>query len=1056
MKLMPQKIQSCFEKLTFFKISLIYMIFLSVLAPVFANESENLPISNASLSEYVCTVWTASDGLPGNTVTDLMQSSNGYIYIGTYEGLVRFDGIDFKLINHGLDKKYAFSSARSIFEASNKDIWVGANDEGAVCISPDGIVKSYTVKDGLPNNSVRSITEDKSGNIWIGTASGIAYISPDGKINRPQGLERYGANDITVVQLYCDTAGRIWATTSDAGGLYYYTNGVFERKSILDTMKNPVVHSIAQDKTGGFWFGISPHYALYTTGAEGKLYDIGFGNQPGTIVNFIKPDREGGVWFARDTGVTVFRNGQMKAYDRTTEISNSNVNAILEDEEGNMWFGTDRGGLKKLSLGKFNTVQMPTSVNAICDDPNRKLVWLGADDGLYCYNPATGNFLQNDFTDYCKNTRVRHVALTSDGNLLVNTYEQLGQLLMSETDGIKSWTEEDGLSGNRTRCSILASDGKLYCGTTNGLNIIDLETGKISIINRQSGIANEYIMCVFEEKNGTVWCGTDGGGIFSVENGQVVRGYTKNDGLAGDVVFKIGYLNAEDELWISTGIGVSRFKNGKFKNIGASGGLITDSIFQMLYDDTGSVWLTSNVGVSSISLTDLQDYINGKTEFVTSKFYGRSDGLISNGVTSTSLSMKDSVGRTWITLTDGFAIYDPFRVTNKTVPPVLIEKFYLESEDFDYDGQKIIVDPMVKRLSIKFTGLSFISPEQLRFRYRLEGFEDEYSAWSKSREVSYTNLKPGTYNFTVQALNSDEIIGSLSSPVQIIKQPYIWQLWWFWALISIAVLSLTVLVIFTRYRQMKRYQIKLENEVEAQTKELHQQTIELQNQAEKLEIANHNLERANEQAEHLLLNILPKQIANELTQRPGEIIAKKYSNVAVLFADIVGFTKLSDSLSAEELVIMLNTLFTRFDMQVSASGIEKIKTIGDSYMAAAGVTSDDNMENSRKMINLGLKFFGELENFNASSPIKLQIRIGINTGNLVAGVIGKTKFIYDIWGDTVNVASRMESTGIPGKIHVTESVYEDTKGLFKYSEVHDVEVKGKGIMKTYFIDGSVV
>ncbi|MBQ1660975.1 MAG: hypothetical protein II054_00600, partial [Treponema sp.] len=455
---------------------------------------------------------------------------------------------------------------------------------------------------------------------------------------------------------------------------------------------------------------------------------------------------------------------------------------------------------------------------------------------------------------------------------------------------------------------------------------------------------------------------------------------------------------------------------------------------------------------SSIRRTELDKLMDGSVSYINSKSYGKSDGLISNGVTSTSLSMSDSSGRTWFTLTDGFAIYDPFRMTNKTVPPVQFDRYSLDSEAFEYYGQKVEVAPRVKRLSIKFTGLSFVSPDQLRFRYRLEGFEDEFSPWSMLREVSYTNLKPGTYYFTVQVLNSDEMVGEIAEPMVIVKKPFIWQLWWFWALIVLTVIMVVFLIILSRYRQMRVYQKKLEDEVEAQTKELHQQTIELQTQAEKLEIANHDLERANEQAERLLLNILPKHIARELTERPGEIIANKYSNVSVLFADIVGFTKLSDGLSAEEIVIILNTLFTRFDMQVGASGIEKIKTIGDSYMAASGVTGDSEEENSRKMVDLALKFFGELEDFNSSSPIKLKMRIGINTGNLVAGVIGKTKFIYDIWGDTVNVASRMESTGVPGKIHVTESVYNETRDLFKYGEPVEQEVKGKGIMQTYFID----
>lgn len=1007
---------------------------------------------NNLLSQYVSSIWTASDGLPGNTVTDLIQSKVGYLYIGTYEGLVRFDGIEFKIINHISDKKYSFTSARSVFEDSEGNIWVGANDEGAVRISPNGNVKAFTVKEGLPNNSIRSITEDREGNVWIGTANGIAYITRDDEIKKPLGLEKYSATNIMVLQLYCDTAGRVWATSARENGLYVYENGNFERYKGFETLKDATVYTLTQDKDGAFWFGAGPHYAIHLKGTDETIYDIGFGRQPGTIVNTIYPDSSGAVWFARDTGVAVLKNGKILHYNQGTGLADNNVNSILEDVEGNMWFGTDRGGLEKLSLGKFSTVHMETSVNAICDDPSRKCVWIGADNGLYCYSSSTGDFMENSFTEYCRNIRVRHVELARDGSLLVSTYEKLGQVMMSETQGIRSWTSGDGLTGDRTRVAIQAEDGKIYSGTTNGLNIIDPVDNTIQTINRGNGIPNDYIMCIYESGDHTIWCGTDGGGIFSVVDGHVDKVYTKADGLAGDVIMKIQVLDSPEEIWISTGTGISRFKDGKFSNMGSSSGLFTDTVFQMICDYTGTVWLTSNRGIISMEMSDIKKYMSGEIDYISPKSYGRSDGLISNGITSTSLSMKDYIGRTWFTLIDGFAIYDPLKVANKTVPPVQIERYSLETDSYDYEGGAVTMAPGVKRISIKYTGLSYISPEQIRFRYCLEGFENDYSPWSTAREVSYTNLKPGTYHFRVQAQNSDIFIGELSDPMVIIKKPYVWQLWWFWMMISVCVAAIVVLIISIRYNQMKKYQVKLETEVEEQTRELHQQTIELQKQAEELEIANHNLEKANQQSENLLLNILPKSVANELSEKPGEIIAKEYQNVSVLFADIVDFTKLSDGLSAEKIVLMLNTIFSRFDAQVASCGVEKIKTIGDSYMAASGVNGENPDENSKKMINLALKFFGELEDFNAESPIKLRMRIGINTGNVVAGVIGKTKFIYDIWGDSVNVASRMESTGLPGKIHVTKKVFDETKEFFKFGGPDEVLVKGKGQMQTYFID----
>ena len=196
---------------------------------------------------------------------------------------------------------------------------------------------------------------------------------------------------------------------------------------------------------------------------------------------------------------------------------------------------------------------------------------------------------------------------------------------------------------------------------------------------------------------------------------------------------------------------------------------------------------------------------------------------------------------------------------------------------------------------------------------------------------------------------------------------------------------------------------------------------------------------------------MPKEVSVELTEHPGKTIAQNFPNVTVLFTDIVGFTKISGYMTADEVVNMLNKMVSLFDERARREGIEKIKTIGDAYMAAAGLTKDYDNGGAVKMIDFARGLLDDINSFNKDSAVKIQIRLGINTGNLVAGVIGKTKFIYDIWGDTVNVASRMESTGEPMKIHVSEETYEQTKEKFAYGNSIDIEVKGKGLMKTYFL-----
>ena len=812
--------------------------------------------------------------------------------------------------------------------------------------------------------------------------------------------------------------------------MFVYSNKKIERFTGITKIKNPSVNEVTQDKTGAFWFGIAPHFAVKIKDGEETVFDIGHDHTSGTVVNGIMQDSNGDYWFAGDSGITIIQNGMYTYYDKRNGLADDYVNDVFQDREGNIWILYNRGGLEKMSQGKFQTVAMEAAVNAICEDSLRNLTWLGCDDGLYCYKE--NHFIENKITEFFKGSRIRHVEMTKDKELLVSCYSDLSQVRVSADDEIFVWNTENGLSGSKCRVALKTSNNDYYFGTTQGVTIIEHDSGEITTITRDDGLENEFIMAFFEDNDGAIWIGTDGGGVYVLKDKKIINHYTTNDGLAGNVIFKISYL-IDDEIWITTGTGISRYnpQSDTFSNLNSSHGLGVDGIFQLLCDYTHTVWITSNKGVLSVPLEEMEDVADEKKEIMNVKDYGNSDGLITGGVTATSVSMHDSLGRIWFTLIDGFAIYDPVKSgKNQFAPQIEIQEYSIDNVKHDYYGEKITLQPSAKRISIKFTGLSFVSSEQMTFCYRLSGFEKDFSQWSNLRNVSYTNLKPGTYEFFVKAKNADEVQSELKIPVIIVKKPYIWQLAWFWILIGVVIVGIVSLIVLLKIRSMKKYQIELEKKVEERT---------------------HDLKLEKEKSEGLLLNILPAEVAQELTEHPSQTIAKQFSNVTVLFTDIVGFTKMSDKMTAEELVTMLNKMISLFDARARQEGIEKIKTIGDAYMAATGFDDRTDNEGALRMVHFAQGLMDDVYRFNQTSSVKIQIRLGINTGNLVAGVIGTMKFIYDIWGDTVNVASRMESTGEPMKIHVTEATYQQTKDKFNYSEGIEVEVKGKGKMKTYFL-----
>lgn len=997
---------------------LFFILQTSLLGFIFA---QNFP------TDYVSHIWTAADGLPGNTITDIIQTKDGYVYMGTYDGLVRFDGINFNIMNRNTIEELGFRSARVVFEDSKCNLWVGSNDEGVTKIGKNEISK-YTTENGLPNNSIRDIVEDKLGNIWVGTASGIICIEKDGTVIVPKGLDSIDKEHVLVVALYCDTAGRIWLSTSMQGGIYYYSEGSFHHYETLDYLNKRLggytVSAIGQDDSGNLIFGIS-HYGVVMI-KNGVEYDVpAFKDIPPCLVNEIYLDRSSNIWFLSDKGVYLLRNGKISKYTSEMGLTDNTINHILEDREGNLWFATDHGGVEKLSLGKFNTYKTGVGVNAICQDLDGN-VWVGTDNGILCYR--NDEKIPSELSEMTKGIRIRHVALARNGDLLVSCYSKYGQIRKTG-NRIRNWTVKDGLAGDKIRVCIDDRRGNLWVGTTTGLSCISKD-GSIKNYNREQGLCSDYIMSLFVDSSDRLWLGTDGGGIDVIENDSVVKTYNTSSGLIGNVVFKI----TQDEkglFWLCTGSGISRFDGTSFMSFNAKDGLGSDTIFQMMGDYTETIWMTSNRGISAISKSDFEKYINGEKRILDPKFFTKNDGLKTGGVTSTSLSMRDSLGRLYFTLIDGFAVYDPIKATsNKTLPNVHIESFLVNGRKMDVDDKGIVeLQPGVKKIDITYTGLSYVSPELVRFRNKLDGFDTEFSDITAMRTVTYTNLKPGNYVFNVNASNSDGLWSDLPATISFNIKPYFYQVPLFWVFVILVVVAVVILIIKIREKALKVKQLQLETMIQLKTADL--------------EIEKDNSDR-------LLKNILPDSIAERLKKNPfgGEIIADSFEDVSVLFADIVGFTKTTSSHSADEIVMALNDLFSRFDARAKTMGVEKIKTIGDCYMAVCGLP-ERKEGNAQIMVDYARGMYTDLYEYNKDAKIHFEIRIGINCGPVVAGVIGKTKFIYDLWGDTVNVASRMESICTPGHIMVTEAVKNKTMAHVTFDVVDEYEVKGKGKMKAF-------
>lgn len=780
------------------------------------------------LNDYISRTWTSKDGLPGNTITDLVQTKEGYLLVGTYEGLVRFDGVKVITLNRKYDPIFDFVSARSVFQTTNGDLWVGGNDSG-ICILRDKWDNiKLTTADGLPNNSIRAICPDKSGNVWIGTASGIAYVTPDYEVRIPMEMNAFPKqNSYLINHIFCDSEGKVWVTTGDENSTFCYYDGKIELFSLGKEYSGKNISYVYQDTEGAYWFGLDARAAVRVSGDKKEFFDLRFGKDEGTAVNCIFEDSKKNIWFATDNGVAILHNGNLIPYHMEEGLADEKVFKIIEDKESNIWLTTDRGGIQRLAPTKFNMIKMPSSVNACAWDSKRHVMWIGMDKGLCCQD---GNrFFKNNLTDLCSNVRIRDVSVTPDGSVLVSTHERLGQLEYKQDGTIVSWKKSDGLAGERVRVALKHSNGDLYVGTASGVSIIDAKDGSIQNFTKENGFDNDYIMCITEDSDGKVWIGTDGCGVYVLNNRHLEKNYNTEHGLAGNIIFKIYQYG--DEIWICTETGLSILKDNKFTNIDSHNGLGTDCVFHTMYDGEDTVWCTCNGGIFTIEKKAVEKCINGTSNSVEAKYYGHADGIDSFGVTSTSRAFFDPVGLVWFSMLDGLCVFDYSKISADPVPPfTIVELISIDSERYLYNFGEIIVPAKSRRVSIDYTGISFISPEEITFSTKLEGFDSDYTRWKEDRTVSYTNLKPGTYKFSVLSKNGDDIISNPIKPVTIIVQPSFYEHWWFWAVIAILVLLLIYFLFQQRLRYLRRVRTKLESLVQERTKELKELQYNLEQQ----------------------------------------------------------------------------------------------------------------------------------------------------------------------------------------------------------------------------------
>jgi PAS domain S-box-containing protein len=821
-----------------------------------------------AVAEYLLTQWGTTEGLPQNSVTAMAQTRDGYLWLGTFGGLARFDGVRFTVFDPGNAPGLEGNRILSLYEDRAGALWIGTEGKGLARYK-DGRFKTYGVKDGVPEAPLGSICEETTGSLWVLAGHTLLQMKDDRFISY---TEEDGTLPGEPRAIACSRQEPgVWIGTRK--GLVHWREGQMTTYlATRDNLPGDWVNTLFESRDGSLWLAASGQtLARFVAGkfiVEKAL--------AGQRIAGLFEDRQGHLWVGTEgNGLLRLRDGVVTVYTTRNGLADNFIRCAMEDREGNLWVGTETGGLMRLKQNRLKVFDkekgLPENkVVPIAEGPDSSL-WIGTTCGgvTKIQNGRVTTFGSNEGLP---NPCVWSLLADDDGSLWIGTYG--GGLAHLQNDKIETYTATNSKLSHDAVVSIYRSrDGDLWVGTIGG-GLNRFRGGQFTVYRTENGLVHNDVRFITEDRAGALWIGTVGG-LSRFKDGSFTN-YTTASGLSHNYVRAI-YEDSAGALWIGTyGGGLNRFKDGRFAHIKTENGLFDNVVSRILEDRRGWFWMTSNRGIFRASRKELDDFADGKISRVHSISYGVADGMKSSECNGGGqpAGWKTRDGKLWFPTLKGAVMIDPDRI-NELPPPVHIEAVSLDGKSYD-PRAKIEALPGKGEMEIRYTGLSLTAPEKALFRYRLEGYDHQWIEAGTRRTAYYTNLAPGLYTFRVQASNDDGVWNETGAMLFIHLKPRFYQT----RLFSAACVLAIGCAGFGIYRWRIRRLIKQTQALETKVGE---RTAELVQQKEKLAQAHAQLERAHND----VLSIL-----NQL--RLGVLITD--SNGVVLFAsqaaqELLGITE---------------------------------------------------------------------------------------------------------------------------------------------------------------------
>lgn len=848
------------------------------------------------LNDYYRETWTTRSGLPHNSVNDIAQTPDGYLWLATWEGAVRFNGQEFVNFDRerieglpdsgiralmldsdgslllggsrgglvrGMGNQWSpFAPAPALISELLRDrrgrLWVGTEGSGVMRINPDGSRRVYTQGNGLLGNTSLAFAEDGQGRVWVGTSGGLVYFDGDTTSQLPEGS---GLPDMPILALAMDQQQRLLVGTERGVFVADLAQPELRFATLHPQLTDEPVTRLLADTDGSLWIGTLNRGLLRLSelGIEQLGVEQGL---PNSRVLALLRDAERNLWVGTNGGLFRLSDAPLSSLTQAKGLSDNFVRSVLEHSDGSLWIGTSRG-LNRLVGNEVTRIGVGTAFEHLS---------------------------------------VLSLAETSTGDVWAGTYTQ-GAVRWRNGKVVERLNRESGLTGNEVRAVLVAQDGTMWLGSTSGVSHV--RDGGIRKYTRDDGLPGTYVVSLAQTRNGDVWVGTGtGAGIIGKDGVRSLDLMSVNQ---AEFVFDIFEDAASDVVWLATDRGLVRFRNrdGQMGVVGRAAGLPFDKVFHVVLDQLGSLWLSGNRGVVRIDKSQAEEVADGRRTSIEYERYTEADGMSSsqcNGGSHPSATLRGD-GSVWLATAIGVAHVQPARISEFSAvpPPVAIESFRVDGAELAL-GQHHDLAAGTQRIELQFAGLSFRTAQRIRYRYRLLGFDRDWVERGNQSHAEFTNLPPGDYVFQVAAAHPKGGWSPVEATISFRIAPFFWQRPVFWLLAVVGVLALLYAFSRWRLRQMHARQRLLKELVESRTSDLRRQTEKLLSaDAEKTVL----LEKLREQSEAFerqaredaLTGLMNRRAFDEVLAHEFERARRTEHPLCLALLDIDHFKRVNDEWS---------------------------------------------------------------------------------------------------------------------------------------------------------------